>query len=1010
MNSPKNPRPGALVLLVGLLLVAFAAQSGLADTAPGKARDEVSVQALAGYLGSLRVHLERDPAFAAAYLTFWTELTQATRTSGDVEQVPDERFDDIATTSRRIARSVRERYRGGSGGYALTDVLDIAVATLAGVRGDSDGPGAAERLLVALDRVIAPRVLVDGRYEFAGDLGESADLGFGAEVWVECRQSPRCVESHDELFREAMSGVSLIAPLADRLAHDGTLRELPELERLLAHADALEQRLLAAPTAAARRDAVRVTVNDYWKSIALGLGTLELGPDPGAARADTPPTEPDLSETRTLLTLGSAGAYLVGDEALAASFAVMRSPVLELTRMLSQGTLATLAPAVAGVGLLFAGAQALSLFDSGGSRASSAIPPPALQTLVASLNDKAERRHVAAHTDTLSGTNALDARVAALGVAIDVVKDDVARLDSAQRRKVRADFLADDARRWTEFDVDNDRCFSLRGRNPSTGLLRAADFRRCEERFLQGAVRRSLYATRAIDYVLDARFIDPADVRFPFHHHYPLLVTEGGMDTKAALALANPFEWQQNAAALLRLYQEHPAADAERRTRVEVLRTLRSPGATARNALASLAVRDPAGARPTFRSDLHRTAVDEYLVALEGLTARVVALDDPEADRWGKRLTAGLEQRPPAGRKRAAIEAVLSGASSGATHVEACHDAPDDAFMAQPQSLMAESRRFFDSPVTVEELASAWNRDAVNAMELAPRDFVALVPVPFLWVSLDGLGRIDICLARFRPEVATFTREEGPNRGTLFGTTVAGAELSVRFRPSAATRRILGLASNDPPIPIAAYAAERACTFGYRNDGDGCSRAQCLGSLAPTMWNGDATASVNGGNCEGEPFPIRLGRHNLLEGAGELENVTRTLANLYWKGRAQAVARLESDVLRSSEYAAASALYMQYYALTGITLGTTGAPGALLDETGTLTPRSVLRALIDDKTIPRELSDALQSHRDALMERIALRGREMTAEGAMHRLPHLHALDDTLSRIDLALAAYATGA
>jgi hypothetical protein len=62
----------------------------------------------------------------------------------------------------------------------------------------------------------------------------------------------------------------------------------------------------------------------------------------------------------SLASLGRAGAYLAGEAALAASFAILRAPLVDVGRRLSQGVVMGLASTVAGAGLLFAGAQALT--------------------------------------------------------------------------------------------------------------------------------------------------------------------------------------------------------------------------------------------------------------------------------------------------------------------------------------------------------------------------------------------------------------------------------------------------------------------------------------------------------------------------------------------------------------------------------------------------------------------------------------------------------------------------
>ena len=290
----------------------------------------------------------------------------------------------------------------------------------------------------------------------------------------------------------------------------------------------------------------------------------------------------------------------------------------------------TFMAATAGVGLLFAGVQAVALFDAA---AGNDVPPAELRALVTELHESTSRNLAGLRTENLLAGNALDSRLAALGVTLDVIRDDVERIESTQRARVRASFQAQDTRRWTAFEEDNDRCFSLRNLDPRTGVLRTAEFRRCEERFLQGAVRRSRYATRSTDYVLDARYLEPADLRFPFHHQYPLLLGMGGMETKAALSLADPFEWQQHAAALLRLYQENPATEGDYAACPGAARTARGRRRRSR-ALAD----SPSTAAATDASSAPPCEGARRLFPVTGnLTRRISALDDPDADRYGKR-------------------------------------------------------------------------------------------------------------------------------------------------------------------------------------------------------------------------------------------------------------------------------------------------------------------------------------------------------------------------------------
>lgn len=961
----------ALLLLPGLGL----AQEGPAVGVP----DDSIAGALLGYTSAVQLRLERDPVLAATYLAFWHQLAG----ESDPATLSDEAARELLARSESVDRALRRRYPQSPAPYRLADTLNVAVAALAA----AGGSGQPESLLASVDRLVAPRLTVNGRYEFAGTLQGPADLGIGADLWLRCRQSPACIEAHDSLFGEALGGVPLTAGLAERLERDELLRDLPEMPRLAAGIAGLDQRLRNSPLNL--RDAAAVAAGGYWQAIGGGL-------TPSAGVVDP-------AELGALLALGRASAWLAGSEQLANSFVVAGPPLLDYSRLALKGGGGFLA-ATAGVGLLFAGVQALSLFDGG-----AAPPPRELNRLIGELHESTYRNFVGLRAESMLASNAIDARLVRLGLTLDVVRDDVARIETAQRARIRADFLVQDARRWTAFEEDNDRCFSLRSLDARTGRLRPADFRRCEDRFLQGAVRRAQYLTRAQDYLLDARFLEPADLRFPFHHHYPLLLTEAGMDSKTALALVDPFEWQQHAAALLRLYQENPAAPGDPARRAESLRALRAPGARIQQALAGLALAGNSRA-PAFRSALHQQSLDAYFAALRGLANRVAALDDPEADRYGKRLTEGLDQPLPAGRRLAAIEAVLSGAQQGNTALRACTDATDAQFLAPESGLSAESRRFFDAPITATELARSWNRDAVAGFGFTLEGWAALVPRPYLWAALDGHGELEICLAKMRPAVAEFTREEGPLRNHLKANVALEAQLVVRFTPGAVLTRELGLPAARPAIEIARYEATRACSFAYRNDAEGCSRGQCLAQLAPQLWASEAGAPINGGSCSGEPLPRQLARQNRLEGAGELVDLAEALAGPYWQARAERSARLLADAARSSEYENASALYLQYFALAGTTLGTWPDPSEplapLYADEDALTPRAVLERLVEARSGAAALEAELAAVRSQVLAQVVARGREVERDDALYRLRHLHALRETLTRIDLMLAAY----
>lgn len=976
--------------LMAAVLALLPAASVPAEPVPAAPTAQSDTAALVGYAAAVRLHLESDPGQAPAYLAFWHQLAAA----GDLSGLDEAAVERFRASIHGIAGTQASPYAGPPGSTLLVDVLGVSLGAL--LRGERPA-GTAESLLAAVDRLIAPRVLVNGRYDYSAAMRVPLELGFGPDVWLRCRSSPACIAAHDELFAPAMAGVSLEAGFEERLAGDPQLQSLPEMPQLLAGIMDLDARLRAAgPNLAA---AARETANAYWQALGVGVAPI-LGGDADPASSE---------ELRALLALGRASAWLSGSPSMATSFAVIGPPMLEFAKLAAGGLgSGAFLGATAGVGLLFAGVQALALFDDG-----TAAAPPALDRLVAELRESSGRSLAGLRAEGQLASNLLDTRLVRLGIALDVVKDDVARIETAQRTRVRSDFLVQDARRWTGFEEENDRCFSLRTRNPATGRLQPADFRRCEERFLQGAVRRSQYATRARNFVLDARFLDAVDLRFPFRHHYPLLLTMNGMNDTAALALSDPLEWQQHAAALLRLYQENPARPEDHARRSEALRSLRAAGTRTHDALAGLAVRHDVLEPPSFNQAVHARALDEYFAALQALVRRIGALDDPEADAFGKRMTAGLGQPLPEGPRRAAIETTLSGALEGSRALKPCGPAPDGAFLATEAGLLAEARRFFASPVTVEELARSWHRDAIAGFGLAPISYAALVPTPFLWASLDGHGELEICLARFRPAVAEFTRDEMPVRDHLRASVELDAEIEVRFTPGPELARELGLDPGRPPIVIARHAASRRCSFGYRMDGAGCSRAECLARLAPIMWSADSSVSMNGGSCVGDPLPVQLARDDLLAGAGELVDLGAALAGPYWQKRAPAQARLASDVLRSSEFETASALYLRYFALAGLTLAAwqDAAPplSPLFTDHDPVAPRAVVAALIERRMPADELERALAVEHERIMGQVSARGREVATDDAYARLPHLVALREVLSRVDLLLLAYQPG-
>jgi hypothetical protein len=966
-----------------------------------------AVGELAAYVAAVDTHLGRDPAMAAAYTVFWSELRAAAGDGKSITQLAPEAYAAMKTTGTEVAAAVRQHFRGTPPSYAMREALRIAVSTLAHDQAArADGMTGAERLLANVDHAVAPLVKVDGRYEYAGDLQRPGDLGFAAEVWLLCSQTPSCREAHDELFAPAMAGVGVAAPAKERLARDKTVATAPQVPALLAAAADLDARLKAASGSggdAAAREAAGQAARDYWRSIALGVPVA--GQTIRAVPPETAP--PDVDSLQALFTLGRAGALIAGQDQLANAFTVTRTPVLDFATTLTQGALlGSLGSSIAGVGLLFAGVQALALFDDMGS-GGSGVPPDELRQLVVDLNDATYRSLESARAQQTLATNAVDTRVAALGVALDVVKTDVARLESASRRRVGSDFHRAEARRWSAFDEDNERCFSLRNRDAASGRLRASEFRRCEDRFLQGATRRSQYAARASEYVLDARFIEPGDPRFPFHDHYPLLAVQAGVDERAALALADPLDWQQHSAALLRLYQENPAGRDDPGKRREALASVRAAGERSRRMLLDLALQ-PGPAATSYREDLHGRALDHYFAALDQLVRRVGRLDDPDVHPYGKRLTEGLDQPLPAAQKRAAIEAAISGAANRADRISACAAAPDSAFEPQPDRLLAESRRFFGDPVQPAELTAAWNRNVVNALGLRPAGFTDLVPAPYVWGALEGLGTLEFCFAQFRPEAVAFTRDEGPVEDSLHGSTLIGAELEVRFRPDPAALQ------GAEPVVVARYSASRACTFGYSNEeGELCSRAACLPNLAQLLWSGDGHRTGRAARCENEPMTVQLPRQGAAVAGGATAPLIAELQQTLRARQREALARLEADALRSDEYEDAAASYLRYYALAGVTLGTypgdTDGLGGLFGTADPLTPRSVLEDLVQGQRSPAEIRAELASRAATIRAAVAERGAALAARAGDPAFPHFRALDETLARLELAEAAYGGG-
>lgn len=964
--------------------------------------------ALLAYSAAVRRHLQPDPVLAATYLAFWNGLRTAQPDSipGAGQALGSEHLAGIARSVGAIARTLQQRHPKTTAGTAFTEALGTTLLVM-GEQQRSDQRGAKrppapaepppESLLRSLDRDIAPRVLVNGRYEYADGLLADPDLGIGAEVWLRCRPSPSCVELHDRLFAAAMGGVSLAAEEPERFARDPDLR--PLLSAPLVEQAIRSLSLAMTQPAGARMSAVRTLARDYWQEIAR---QVDAGSAASSGGSEAAPAEIDL-----LLDLGRSAAQVAGAERLASSFTIMRQPLIEFSRLRTQGVASGLLAAGSGMGLLFAGIQALSLFELP-EDATAVTPgaPPALDQLIRTLHQSNYRQFIGLRSEALLGGSAIDARIASLGVTLEVIRDDVARIETAQRSRVRADFLAEDARRWAAFEADNDRCFSLRHRDAHSGRLRGTEFRRCEERFLQGATRRAQYATRSSDFTLDARFLAPLDARFPFHAHYPLLLGLAGMDTGGALTLVDPFEWQQHSAALLRLYQLNPARVEEYAPRTEVLHALRGPGERIHAALRDLTV-DPQTRQ--IRLPLHEQAIAEYFQALDALLGRLRTLDDPDADRYGKRLTVDLSQPLPEGRRLSAIETLLiHDSSTDAGGLALCAEAPDAAFAAPRGTLDTRKRRLFGTPpVSAEELDAAWNRERVATLGLQPREPAALVPRPLLWASLGGLGRVDICLARLRPETVEFTRSHASLRDHRRGSVRLSARIEVRFTPAPATAEALSLAPA-APLTIAAYEAERSCSFGYREDANGCSRAACLLALAPGIWSAEATSSLNGEHCEGAPLASMPDTRNLLETDPALAAVVQQIEALYWQRRAARTARLQADALRSSEFDNATALYLRNHALAAVTLGIwtdASEPLApLYADGGGLAPHDIVRALVEERRDLAALRAELAAKHRTVLTRLAQRASQQLS--AVDRLPHLRRLQETLSRIDLLLAAY----
>lgn len=264
------------------------------------------------------------------------------------------------------------------------------------------------------------------------------------------------------------------------------------------------------------------------------------------------------------------------------------------------------------------------------------------------------------------------------------------------------------------------------------------------------------------------------------------------------------------------------------------------------------------GRGPVFRADVHRQALEDYVATLTRLAERVETLDDPDAHPFGKRMTAGLDQPvAKSGSRRGALENQLRRSIVGASGLKTCSEAPPDAFLPNKDRITAEARRLFGSPVKPDEVAVAWNREQINRLSLDADLLLGAIPAPWLWAFSAGLGSVEACLARLRPETLSFTREPGPEDETLLGNVVIGADLEVRFVPGKEGAKALGI-ERGSHILVAQQTGGRACTFGYRNDDEGCSRAQCLVDIAPTLWGTDRRLTARHVSCGEVPLREQL--------------------------------------------------------------------------------------------------------------------------------------------------------
>lgn len=986
------------------------------------------------YVGAVSTHLGRDGARAATYTVFWSELRTLGKDGSLAQVAPDQwaRVKQIASTAGSGAAGVPASAEPATGSAATpTATQPAATASAARPIGSALRLGllalanqsemaAAERVLENVDRTLSPRVEVQGRYEYAGSLAGAADLGFSSEVWLLCRTSSGCVEVHDALFAPLMSGVGLLATAEERLRQDATAAADPGMSALLGAANDLETRLQTATQPEAVRAAAATAARDYWAQITsrlqvAGSPASVPGSAAGPGLTDTTPTGPggESQALGGLIEAGRVGAQIAGQPDLANLFTVTRAPVLEFTSAVTQGALVgTLGAGAATAGLLFAGVQALALFNDdpkGGAL------PPGLERLVATLGAASSSSHARMSAAELTATQSIDARVANLGAAVDVLRTDVERLESAGRRRVAADYQAAAARRVTALETENERCFGLRYRDAHNGRLRPADFRRCEDRFLQGAVRGAQYATRSSEFVLDARYLTAGDAQFPFHDHYPLFALRGGLDTRAALTLVDPVDWQQHAAALMRLYQEHPAAVSEQIRRRETLRSVHAAGARTEQFLATLIEARGSDGRLAPRTDLQGALLTAYGQSLDALVARANSLDHPDRHPYGKRVTEDLNQPPPVGPQRAAATAALAAAP-----LTSCYDLAAEAFAPETARLVTESRRFFGKPIEPAEVQAAWQRGTVDAFRFELPEPLDLVPTPFLWAALEGLGRIEFCFAELRPAALAFTRTPGRTEDMFLGSTLIRAALEVRFTPDPA--RVPG-ALDAHPVTIARYAGERACQFDYHEDERPCSRAQCLQAVGPTAWQGPPGPA---GTCEGEPLvaqlrpasPGELSAPAAADGATEATALLAILATAWQESQTPRRERLAAELRRSNEYDTASNLYLELHALSSITLGygsdqrldgmfaaAIGLPGNT--DGGALSPLDVLRMITIDGIRTDTAAGALRARTARIATSIGNDARALAATGAIPgNRPPLAALRATLTRLELATAAY----